>query len=704
MENAGGFSMQGNNRKLFTVSFLMLFLELLLIRWISTEVRIFAYVSNLVLLACFLGIGAGCYLAKKEANIFITLAMLVLIALSVKCLPFIYITDMLGGFADSIIWFQFQQGSLSVVLQGVVLTIYLFLMILVAFIPLGQLLGSLLDDHRTIIAAYSINIIGSLIGIWAFSLLSFYYTPPWVWLLCALFMLFFFIPRSKRYITVFAAASVLCLLVTGTHNPDRNLLWSPYQKLEVRPSAYKGVPNGYLITVNSVSYMSATNLSREFLQGHPSFYDPGILKYNQYEIPYLFHNTPDRVLIVGAGAGNDIAGALRNNAGEIDAVEIDPGIHSLGAQLHPERPYQNPRVHIVIDDARAYFKKTNKKYDLIVFGLLDSHTLSSQYNNMRLDHYVYTEESFREAKKLLKDDGILVVSFSAQRDWIGTRLNGVLKKVFGEVPYTFTTMLPTESFLWGSLMFITSNNPAKIKQRVEARPELRDYVRKNIFQCSGAVKLISDDWPYLYIETPSIPHMYLLIIIALVVLFIAAYRLMGSAGEGGINWHFFFLGAAFMLLEFQNVSKATLLFGSTWMVNAYIISAILVLILLSNMYAYYLPAKNILPAYIILLTSVLVLYFIPVDIFNNLGYAVKALAGAFILNVPIFFAGRIFITSFSSTEHRDQAFGSNLMGAALGGLLEPLSFVTGIKALLLVVLLLYALSYLFSAQNRRQLI
>jgi hypothetical protein len=304
----------------------------------------------------------------------------------------------------------------------------------------------------------------------------------------------------------------------------------------------------------------------------------------------------------------------------------------------------------------------------------------------------------------LKDDGILVVSFAAQKDWIGVRLNGVLKKVFNEVPYTFATVLPAEGSLWGSLMFITGNNPAKIKQWVEARPELRDYVRKNAFQCSGSVKLISDDWPYLYIEAPSIPRMYLLIIMALAVLFIAAYRLMGSAGEGGINWHFFFLGAAFMLLEFQNVSKSALLFGSTWMVNAYIISAILVLILLANICAYYFQIKNTLPVYIILLTSVLMVYFIPLDIFNNFGYPAKSILVSLILNIPIFFAGLIFITSFSSAEHRDQAFGSNLMGAALGGLLEPLSFVMGIKALLLVVLLLYALSYLFSAQNRRQLI
>ena len=38
-----------------------LFLELLLIRWISTEIRIFAYLQNTVLVVCFLGLGMGCW-------------------------------------------------------------------------------------------------------------------------------------------------------------------------------------------------------------------------------------------------------------------------------------------------------------------------------------------------------------------------------------------------------------------------------------------------------------------------------------------------------------------------------------------------------------------------------------------------------------------------------------------------------------------
>ena len=51
--------MSAQNIGLFLISFVMLFLEIFLVRWISTEVRIFSYVSNLVLLACFLGMGIG---------------------------------------------------------------------------------------------------------------------------------------------------------------------------------------------------------------------------------------------------------------------------------------------------------------------------------------------------------------------------------------------------------------------------------------------------------------------------------------------------------------------------------------------------------------------------------------------------------------------------------------------------------------------
>ena len=697
--------MPTRNLKLFLISFIMLFLEVLLIRWISTEVRIFAYAGNLVLLACFLGIGVGCFFSKKQENLLITVGMLVLITLSVRSEPFRQITDMLSGFSDSIIWHQaIRTQNLVPALQGAALTLFMFLMILVAFIPLGQMLGRLLDEHPDIIEGYSVNVAASLIGIWSFSLFALYYTKPWLWFTFSLFILFFFIPRSKMSYFLAGMASILILLVVGLASPTLFTMWSPYQKLEVYPNQVMGLPNGFIVNVNNVGYMALLNLSDEFIKKFPALYNPSLRKFSQYDLPYAFAEKTDSVLIVGAGGGNDVAGALRNGPKEIDAVEIDPGIFHLGMALHPERPYEQERVKVTIDDARAFFKKTQKKYDVISFGLLDSHTLSSNYNNTRLDHYVYTEESFREVRKLLKEDGVLSVIFATHTAWIGERIYGLLVKSFGEVPYTFNVQSPGGSYGWGGIMFLTGNNIGDLKKRVEANPELKAFVAKNRTAFSGQVRLTSDDWPYFYIEKAAVPKMYLLIIGSLVVLFFMAKRFIFTVEGGKINFHFFFLGCAFLLLEFQNVSKAALLFGSTWIVNSYIFSSILILILLANLFVAYWKIHRILPYYIFLWVSLGLLYFIPLDIFNAFGFWTKTIIATLLLNLPIFFAGIIYINSFKDAPAKDHALGSNLIGAAFGGLLESLSFITGIKALLLMVLLLYGLSFFFLPKRKFKVI
>jgi hypothetical protein len=259
-------------------------------------------------------------------------------------------------------------------------------------------------------------------------------------------------------------------------------------------------------------------------------------------------------------------------------------------------------------------------------------------------------------------------------------------------------MMMTENLKWGGVMFITGNNPEALKGFVASNPALKDYIQKNTVSYRGIVQPASDNWPYLYIRTPSIPAMYLFIIAALLVVFMVAGRLMDGGGSLTSNRHFFFLGCAFMLLEFQNVSKAALLFGATWLVNAYIISAILVLTLAANAVVYAFRVKNCVPVYAALAASIIILYAVPLDMFNSLSYLGKAAVASLLLNAPIFFSGIIFITSFSQAPHKDRAFGANLMGAALGGLLEPLSFITGIKALLLGVFALYALAFFFRPQ------
>ena len=76
-------------------------------------------------------------------------------------------------------------------------------------------------------------------------------------------------------------------------------------------------------------------------------------------------------------------------ASSISAVEIDPAIISLGRRYHPEAPYASAATRVVNDDARSFFATSDQKFDVISFGLLDSHTTTAM-TNARLDHYFYT--------------------------------------------------------------------------------------------------------------------------------------------------------------------------------------------------------------------------------------------------------------------------------------------------------------------------
>ena len=175
--------------------------------------------------------------------------------------------------------------------------------------------------------------------------------------------------------------------------------WSPYQKLTIRPIRAGNEIISYEMNTNGNWYQHLLNLSPGFVSNHPELFKEVGADWNAYNLPYHFYSRPPSVLVLGAGTGNDVAAALRNGAGRVVAVEIDPLILKLGRELHFERPYDSPRVNTVLDDARSYLQDSNEKFDLIVFSLLDSHTTSSHFTNIRIDNYVYTLEALRSAKR-----------------------------------------------------------------------------------------------------------------------------------------------------------------------------------------------------------------------------------------------------------------------------------------------------------------
>lgn len=698
------------------ISVLGLFLETLFIRWIGTEIRIFAYLQNTILVVCFIGLGIGMFTASRTIDVKQSLLpialLLLLMAIPATRWALSTISEMLSSLGDLVIWAQFEtDDSLQRILflgAGLVMTYGALILIVDAFVPLGRVLGRLMNIHPNPIWAYSINIAGSILGTWAFVLISYLYQPPFVWFLIAagLFAIFILWSNGARRINFALLGSIIVLAWFASQVPNvLDVIWSPYQKLVVQRSAANWVGD-YQIDVNNAGYQVILDLSDERVSAEPEKFSPALKGISQYDIPVLLHPNPQSVLIVGSGTGNDVAGALRNGAGSVTAVEIDPAIISIGTELHPEEPYQSARVKIVIDDARSHFATTTETYDVIVFGLLDSHTTTS-LTNARLDHYVYTKESIEQAKSKLKEGGIIVLTFDARRTFIADRIGTVLSDVFNQPPDVF--QIQVSHYGGGGFMFVTGDM-ANVRDQRAANPRLDSYIKKqqqeHPVQLPHSTKITTDDWPYLYLDRARIPLLYYALIALLVIIFWRSYRKWQAYGNILIFdrgfWHFFFLGAAFLLLEVQNISKASVVLGNTWQVNAVVITSVLTMALLANWIVHKFPKLPVLPVYILLIGVSVGLYFVDLARFGFLPYATKAIVVGALTSLPMLFSGMIFTRSFAETRDRSSALGANLIGALVGALLQSITFVTGIKALLLIVAALYLLSF-FAMPSRSSL-
>ena len=691
---------------IFLISASCLFAEMLLIRWIGTEIRIFAYLQNTILVACFIGFGLGLLTSTRKIKIQESIMPLTILTL-LLAIPFTRgllgsISEMLSTMDDAIIWYSAEQTNvlsrIIMVILGLIIAYYVLILVVDTFVPLGRILGGLINEDQNPIRAYSINILGSLVGNWCFVLLSFFNSKPYVWFIALVAMLFVFICKDREHRSrniILLVTTIVLSWFAGRVGDSIEVIWSPYQKLVVRNTRV-GEAGDFVVNVNNVGYQTIVDLSNRHVIGSPEVFDPTQRGLSQYDIPFLLNPEAKKVLIVGSGAGNDVAGALRHNIEKITAVEIDPAIIKIGQRFHPEEPYAAKNVEIINDDARSYFSVTKDKYDIISFGLLDSHTTTAM-TNTRLDHYVYTRESIQQAKSLLKPGGIITLTFAVQRPFIADRMRNVIEEVFGEAPMMMS--FPSSSYGWGGLMFITGDSTV-IRKQIDQNPYLSgffDNLAKNtpLIERYGT-KIITDDWPYLYLQSPKIPTLYFFLIGVMALVFARSCKKWQAVNclqfYSSNFWHFFFLGAAFLFLEVQNISKASVVLGNTWQVNSIIVSGVLAMALAANWLAFRYPKLPIKISYIALISICIALYFFDLSFLCFLPLLFKAGAVAFLTSLPMLLSGIIFVQSFSLVERRDLALGANLVGALVGALLQSMTFVVGVKALLILVAMLYLFS------------
>ncbi len=639
LDTLGGFRYTG----LILASILGLFLELLMIRWMSSEVRIFAFLKNYMLVSCFLGFGLGCFLCRKRINLIAMAAPLLSLVFLIQfpwqplralisALPsYLGVASEVNSMGIPAV--PFSGLALLALGAAIAITVPLFLLNAMAFIPLGQIVGGYLERAPRGIFAYSV-----------------WLQPPGI---------------GRQY-------------------------WSPYQYLELSEHVENGEVIAYQLDTNRTWFQQVVNLSPAFVAAHPQFFSEVPSEWDAYNLPYHLYADPQNVLVLGAGMGNDVAAALRNGAGHVVAVEIDPLIQHLGRESHFERPYSSPRVTPVVNDARSYIENSKERFDLIVYSLLDSHTNISNYSSVRIDNYVYTLEALQAARRLLKDDGILVLKFQAHTAWIAGRLHGLLQTVFGQTPLDFYA--DASKYSSGGHFFVVGYS--KHLEQALSSPQLAAYLKSHSGVPMESAHLTTDDWPYFYQHEPGLPLITVIMSVLLVALTRLLIRNTGAAGQA-INWHFFFLGAGFLLLEAQIVSRMAMLFGTTWLVNSIVIAAILVLIVVVNFLVDSWPTIPVRFAYAGIGICMLVSYFLPLEKLFFQAFWVKVLVATLVLCSPVAFASIVFIRSFADHKFSGQALGSNLLGALVGGMLESMSLWTGIRSLIILAAALYFLSFLF---------
>ena len=689
-----GFPLRYADLAIFGAAALSLLLELAVIRWQGTVFEFFAFYKNFSLLCCFAGLGLGYALARSDRiPLGLTIPLLggqfaLLVGSRFGLAPWLSCLTILP-FRE-----QLNMGLPSARNLSQAIAIYFFLSVVflltvLAFVPVGQLCGRLME-RREKLRAYGLNLLGSLAGVALMLILSWLWMPPLVWFaLCFFGTLLYYSRRQLSLLMGMGCATAALIILAWPVTPLWKRIYSPYQLLELSEG-----PRGLMVMRAAGHYYQRVHdLARS---NHNVELDPELRHIRDYyELPYRIYGKPTDVAVVGAGTGNDVAAALRSGAEHVDAIEIDPAILMAGQANHPERPYQDPRVRAIVNDARSFLRNTGATYDMVIYGLLDSHTLLSHASSVRLDSYVYTVQGLREARARLKPGGVLSLSFSVISDELGRKLYLMMQDAFdGRPPVCIRAGYD------GSVIFLQARDtdlvlPAAVLQE-------SGFQDRSSFYANAALQadVSTDDWPFFYMPRRIYPLSYLVMVGLMALLsFLVTANFFAERPQFS-QLPFFLLGAGFMLVETKGITELGLVFGNSWQVIGVVIAGILVMAFLANWVVQCLHIQRSLLPYLLLLASL------------GLGWLVAGRGGLpstplgrletiVLLTSPIFFSGIVFSTLVRAPGQIAGIMAVNLLGAMGGGLLEYNSMYFGFRALYLIAMVLYAVAFVWDLRAVR---
>jgi len=639
--------------RLVLSSALMLMLELALIRWTGANIVHLSYFANFVLLGSFLGIGLGFLRVRPGRPLRRPLYSPVALALLVG---FVHQFPVVVDRTDQqVIYFT----SISATGPPIWVTLpVIFLAVAVILMGPGELVaGCFLKLER--LEAYRYDLVGSLIGIGGFTAVSYLNAPPVVWGVIVAALYVGLLGWGPFLLVPLAGAVLVTVLALETATPG--VSWSPYYKVSTweREGALH-------VHVNGIPHQQITTAEESERTGQ------------HYTVPYerARGNALGDVLIIGAGTGSDVAVALGRGAKHVDAVEIDPQLQRIGVTRNPDRPYDDPRVDVHVDDGRAFHERTDQSYDLILFALPDSLTLVQGASSLRLESYLFTAQAMTSAREHLRPGGAFAMYNFYREAWLVDRLARTLAESYGHAPCVDVMR--------------EDGQKAVLTVAVDAARQACPVTRAGL---SGPAPA-TDDRPFLYLRETTVPRLYLVTLAAILLVSLAAIWLVaGRRRRGPSSLHayadLFLLGAGFLLLETKSVTGFALLFGTTWVVNAVVFAGVLVAVLLAVEVTRRRPTPSLPVVYAFLGAGLLLAWAVPSSWLLSLPLPLRAATAVTIAFLPIFAANVVFAKRFASTADPTTAFGANLLGAMFGGCLEYAALVVGYRGLLVLAGLLY---------------
>lgn len=747
--------------ELFFVSFTSLFFELIVIRWLSCDFVCFSVFKTFPLVTCFVGLGVG--VSKASDKLFrhagptlflFALVTYVMGVAGIGAIPFpaAGLYQWSDPSSDALLWFNIFRMILAIVL--------LLAGPFAVMVCIGSRIGVLFNKLSPL-SAYCIDIAGAIAGSLLFAFSSFAGLSPAgqvcvTALLLALFTFKHARPFWPAAIALAASASFAFILPAS----DVRTYWSPYTRIDVNElqvpkqfiansepesagnltepliddseaepeeSVDKGsnIGNNTEILAKYKNEKSNSQLLGILLKCNHGFQQIFTRKNhlelnaegkkqsallpisqlldvrnNYYSLPYKIAR-PKRVLVLGAGTGSDVREALRHGAKSVDAVEIDPRIVEIGKQYNPN--YHSDKVQLIVDDARNFVNKSSaKRYDMIVIACLDSLAFSGSGSSMRTDSYIHSRDCYKRCLAMLNPGGLFVVSFGApvsgHNDWLRDKMYRTLEAAAGYPPIVETDL--DAPFKWPAYVFISG---IPVRDKLVEAPRVADSFQPVSVPPDVQARMLTDDWPYLYIRPLGLDLSYLTVVLVVIAITTYAARRLIFAQNSPSDGQMFGLGAAFMLLELQAISRLSLLYGTTWVTTSVVINGVLFMILAANFivvkFGSALKQKLL---YALLTASLAASYFLPVNkmlAWDESGAYSGHLSITVITLLPVFAAGLLFAAAFSKVKNAARSFAFNLLGSVAGALLEYLSTYWGIKSLLIVAFACYFASFMFHCKD-----